>query len=158
MWFFFNTLNIFVKVTHWWANCSFSFSLYFSVWTCNLPIWLFSGHLGSLYSSWLLTNNAVTNVLVCISWWIHTHTHTHTHTFISTAYQASEKNYWITHTRMCILVFIASFPNVLSTLCNQTTHQLFFHILANVCQRYYEQRQKDNQYLWKYFSGNTYTI
>lgn len=45
-----------------------------------------------------------------------------------------------------VLVFIASFPDVVSSLRNQPTHQLLLHILANVCQMCSEQRQKDNTY------------
>ena len=69
----------------------------------------------------------------------------HTHIYSFLLHTKPQKRIIGSHIHTCaILVFIASFPNVLSTLCNQTTHQLFFHILANVCQRYYEQRQKDN--------------
>ena len=56
-----------------------------------------------------------------------------------------------------VWAFIASFPNVVSTLCNQTTYQVLFHILPNVFQRYPEHRQR-RQYLWKYFRWNIYTI
>ena len=130
-----------MKFTHWWASCSFSFSLYFSVWTCNLPIWQFSGHLGNLYSSWLLTNNAVTNVLVCVSWWLHTHTHTHSFLL----HTKPQKRMTGSHIHTCaVLVFIASFPNVLSTLCNQIT---VFPYLSQCLSKILWTKAK-RQYLW----------